>query len=57
VLRGRGFVLPDDIKTLAQPTLVHRLIVRPESALRGYTAERIVSDILRTTPLDIGSLE
>jgi MoxR-like ATPase len=57
VLRGRDFVLPDDIKTLAQPTLVHRLIVRPESALRGYTAERIVSDILRTTPLDIGSLE
>jgi MoxR-like ATPase len=56
-LRGRDFGLPDDIKTLAQPTLVHRLIVRPESALRGYTAERIVSDILRTTPLDIGSLE
>ena len=57
VLRGRDFCLPDDIKTLAQPTLVHRLIVRPESALRGYTAERIVSDLLRTTPLDIGSLE
>jgi MoxR-like ATPase len=57
VLRGRDFCLPDDIKALAQPTLVHRLIVRPESALRGYTAERIVSDILRTTPLDIGSLE
>jgi MoxR-like ATPase len=57
VLRGRDFVLPDDIKTLAQPTLVHRLIVRPESALRGYTAERILSGLLRTTPLDIGSLE
>ena len=57
VLRGRDFCLPDDIKTLAQPTLVHRLIVRPESALRGYTAERILSDLLRTTPLDIGSLE
>ena len=57
VLRGRDFCLPDDIKALAQPTLVHRLIVRPESALRGYTAERIVSDILRITPLDIGSLE
>jgi MoxR-like ATPase len=55
-LRGRDFVLPDDVKALAVPTLVHRLIVRPESALRGYTAERILGDILRQTPLDIGSL-
>jgi MoxR-like ATPase len=56
-LRGRDFVLPDDVKLLAVPTLVHRLIVRPESALRGYTAERILNDLLSTTPLDIGSLE
>mgnify|MGYP001078327871 CR=1 FL=1 len=56
-LRGRDFVLPDDVKTLAVPTLVHRLIVRPESALRGYTAERILSDLLQKTPLDIGELE
>jgi MoxR-like ATPase len=55
-LRGRDFVLPDDVKALAVATLVHRLIVRPESALRGYTAERILGDILRQTPLDIGSL-
>jgi len=56
-LRGRDFVLPDDVKALAVPTLVHRLIVRPESALRGYTAERILGDLLQATPLDIGSLE
>jgi MoxR-like ATPase len=56
-LRGRDFVLPDDVKALAVPALVHRLIVRPESALRGYTAERIMRDLLDSTPLDIGSLE
>ena len=56
-LRGRDFVLPDDVKLLAAPTLVHRLIVRPESALRGYTAARILGDLLQATPLDIGSLE
>jgi MoxR-like ATPase len=56
VLRGRDFVIPDDVKTLAVPTLVHRFIVRPESALRGYTAERILNDILLETPLDIGEL-
>jgi MoxR-like ATPase len=55
-LRGRQFVLPDDVKALAVPTLVHRLIVRPESALRGYTAERILTDLMQTIPLDIGSL-
>ncbi len=56
-LHGRDFVLPDDVKTLAMPTLVHRLIVRAESALRGYTAERILNDLVHITPLDVGSLE
>jgi MoxR-like ATPase len=55
-LRGRDFVMPDDVKALAVPTLVHRLIVRPESALRGYTAPRILNDLLANTPLDIGEL-
>jgi MoxR-like ATPase len=56
-LRGRAFVLPDDVKALAVPTLVHRLIVRPESALRGYTAERILDNLLSQTRLDIGELQ
>jgi MoxR-like ATPase len=56
-LRGRDFVLPDDVKALTVPALSHRLIVRPESALRGYTAERILGDLTRTTPLDVGELE
>jgi MoxR-like ATPase len=56
-LRGRDYVIPDDVKRLVVPTLVHRLIVRPESALRGYTAVRILDDLLRATPLDIGDLE
>jgi MoxR-like ATPase len=56
-LRGRDFVIPDDVKTLALPSLVHRLIVRPESALRGYSAGRIMGDVLESTPLDIGKLE
>ncbi len=55
-VRGRDFVLPDDVKLLALPTLTHRLIVRPESGLRGYTAERILDELLRATPLDIGAL-
>jgi MoxR-like ATPase len=49
-------VLPDDVKLLAAPALVHRLIVRPESTLRGYTADRILGSLLLDTPLDIGDL-
>ncbi len=55
-LRGRAFVLPDDIKLLAPLALAHRCIVRPESALRGRTAALIVQEILAETPLDIGQL-
>ena len=52
-LRGRDYVLPDDIKILAPLTLAHRLIVSPQSQLRGRTAETILSDILEQTELEI----
>jgi MoxR-like ATPase len=55
-LRGRSFVLPDDVKLLAPLALAHRCIVRPESALRGRTADLIAQEILAATPLDIGDL-
>jgi MoxR-like ATPase len=55
-LRGRSFVLPDDVKLLAPLALAHRCIVRPESALRGRTSTLIVQEILAETPLDIGQL-
>ncbi len=53
-MHDRDYVLPDDVKRLAVPTLAHRLIVRPESALRGRTAEAIVSAILETAELSLG---
>jgi len=55
-LRGRAYVLPDDVKLLAPLALAHRCIVRPESALRGRSAALIVQEILAETPLDIGQL-
>ena len=56
-LRGRDYVLPDDVKALAPLTLPHRLIVRPESQLRGRSAGAILSEILDQVELDIGNLE
>jgi MoxR-like ATPase len=56
-LRGREYVVPDDIKALASLTLAHRMIVKPESQLRGRTAPAILGDILEQTELDIGELK
>jgi MoxR-like ATPase len=53
-IRGRDHVIPDDIQQLAPSVLTHRLIVSPESALRGKTAQSVLKDILEATPLDIG---
>jgi MoxR-like ATPase len=52
-LRGRDYVLPDDIKALAPFALAHRLILRPESQLRGRTADSVLADVLERTELDI----
>lgn len=56
-VQGRAFVLPDDIQSLAPLCLAHRCIVKPESALRGRTAQAILADIVAQTPLDLGKVE
>jgi MoxR-like ATPase len=56
-LRSRDYVIPDDVKALAILTLAHRLIVKPESELRGRAAEAILTEILESTELDIGELK
>lgn len=45
-IRGRNFVQPDDVKRIASPVLVHRMIMKPESRLRKVTAEQVVEGIL-----------
>jgi MoxR-like ATPase len=52
-VRGREFVLPDDVKLLVPPVLAHRLIVRPESRLRKVTAAQIVEEILDRVPVPV----
>ena len=43
---GRDFVLPDDVKKMAQPVLAHRLILKPESRLRKRTPAAVVADLV-----------
>jgi len=49
-MRGRDYVTPDDIQTLAQPVLAHRLILSPESRLRGQRAEAVIARLLEQAP-------
>ena len=52
-LRSRDFVKPDDIKEMAPLTLTHRIKMRPESQLRGRTAQDVVAEILGGTEVQL----
>lgn len=45
-LRGRNYVLPDDVKKVAGSVLTHRIILRPESRLRKVTADAVIEEII-----------
>ena len=49
--QGRSYVVPDDIKALADPVLAHRLLVTPEAQLQGVTSSDILADVLARVPV------
>ena len=50
-LSGRDFVTPDDVKSLARPTLRHRLSLRPEAELEGATTDAVLDGVLAAVPV------
>ncbi|KPJ64823.1 AAA family ATPase [candidate division KD3-62 bacterium DG_56] len=50
-MEGREFVIPDEVKSLAQSVLAHRLILRPEARARGASPESVVDDLLTSVPV------
>ncbi len=50
-LEGKDFITPDHIKTMANPVLRHRIILRPETELEGLTADQVTSRILDGIPV------
>ncbi len=50
---GRNFVQPDDVKRVAGPVLMHRLILKPESRLRKVTAADVVAEVVADVPVPI----
>jgi len=52
-LRGRSFVLPDDVKYLAPHVLTHRILISPQTRLRGRRPEEVVAEIVNTVPVPV----
>lgn len=52
-IRGRKFVIPDDIKELTIPILRHRIILSSESRLKGLSPESIIQDIVNSVEVPI----
>jgi MoxR-like ATPase len=52
-LRGRGFVIPDDVKEIAPEVISHRIMLKPEARLMRRTARDVVEEILQTVPVPL----
>lgn len=50
-IHGRAFVIPDDIKKLIIPVFSKRIILKPESLMKGYSVEQIILDVLDKQPV------
>jgi MoxR-like ATPase len=51
MLDGRDYVLPDDVKTLAEPVFGHRIVPTTDARIRDRDAEEILREVLRTVPV------
>jgi len=45
-VKGRGYVIPDDIKVLAEPVLAHRIILRPNAEMQGQSQGKLIAGLL-----------
>ena len=50
-VNGRTFVTPEDVKLLALPVFRKRIILTSDSLLKGYTADKIINELIETVPV------
>ncbi|MFQ5855364.1 MAG: AAA family ATPase [Anaerolineae bacterium] len=50
-LQGRDYVIPDDVKYMAEPALAHRIIVSPSARIKNVDPRDVTSDVLGTVPV------
>ena len=52
-IEDRAFVIPDDVKVMAPYVLTHRLVVNPQTRLRGRTAKDVLREVVETVPVPV----
>ena len=52
-IRGRPYVIPDDVKKLAPYVLTHRIIISSQTRLRGRTPEEVMMEIVNSVPVPV----
>lgn len=50
---GRGFVLPEDLKTLLEPVFAHRILLTPDAQLRGVTSSEVLRDAVESVAVPL----
>ena len=55
-IRGRKYVLPDDVKLLAPYVLTHRILISPATRLRGRRLADVLMDVIETVPVPVERL-
>jgi MoxR-like ATPase len=55
-IRGREYVLPDDVKLLAPYVLTHRIMISPATRLRGRRLADVLMDVIETVPVPVEKL-
>jgi MoxR-like ATPase len=56
-MAGRDYVIPDDVKALAEVTLSHRIIIGPAARIKDISTRAIIQDILVNTPVPGASMQ
>jgi MoxR-like ATPase len=51
-LIGRDYVIPDDVKALAESTLAHRLIIKTSSSMHDIDPRQVVAELLNSVPVE-----
>ncbi len=56
LIDGRGWIMPEDLKALAEPVFAHRLLLSPDAQVRGVTAAEVLAQAVASVavPLPAG---
>ncbi|MEV4758343.1 MoxR family ATPase [Micromonospora sp. NPDC049559] len=53
LIDGRGWVLPEDLKALAEPVFAHRILLSPDAQVRGATAAQVLHEAVASVPVPL----